>query len=226
MAPDERRAAIVAATLPLLREHGQSVSTRQIAQAAGVAEGTIFGVFPDKSSLIQAALISAFDPEPFERAVAKIEPTAGLRDRLKAVSRILVRDMTDKAPLLAMARTAGAPPDPHHGFFAQLGQARARRVTAVASVIEPDRSKLRHSPDTAARLMLMLVAVAARDLFGAPLAGSDAIDSDEIVTLLLDGLLRRPADRHDTGDGDEIVTLLLDGLPRRPADRHDTGDSM
>ena len=42
------------ATLPLLRAHGLSITTRQIAEAAGVAEGTIFGVFPDKEALLQA----------------------------------------------------------------------------------------------------------------------------------------------------------------------------
>ena len=51
LAPDDRRAALIEATLPLLREHGTAVSTRQIADAAGVAEGTIFRVFPDKNSL-------------------------------------------------------------------------------------------------------------------------------------------------------------------------------
>ena len=56
MAPEDRRAALIAATVPLLHEHGLDVSTRKIAEAAGVAEGTIFGVFPDKHSLVVAAL--------------------------------------------------------------------------------------------------------------------------------------------------------------------------
>ncbi|HEV7760274.1 MAG TPA: helix-turn-helix domain-containing protein, partial [Acidimicrobiales bacterium] len=63
MPPDERRAAIACAALPLLLERGLAVTTRQIAEAAGVAEGTIFGVFPDKASLILAALGTAFDQE-------------------------------------------------------------------------------------------------------------------------------------------------------------------
>ena len=59
--PSERRAEIIAATLPLVLAHGAAVTTRQIAEAAGIAEGTIFRVFPDKESLIEAVVESAFD---------------------------------------------------------------------------------------------------------------------------------------------------------------------
>ena len=45
---DERRSMIVAAALPLLLEHGEMVKTRDIAAAAGIAEGTIFRVFATK----------------------------------------------------------------------------------------------------------------------------------------------------------------------------------
>src|SRR5690606_40981582 len=44
----DRRNAIAAATVPLLVEHGAAVTTRQIADAAGVAEGTLFRAFADK----------------------------------------------------------------------------------------------------------------------------------------------------------------------------------
>src|SRR6266540_3926294 len=59
--PDERRSMIVAATLPLLLEHGEMVTTRQIADAAGIAEGTIFRVFSDKDAVISAVLEAAVE---------------------------------------------------------------------------------------------------------------------------------------------------------------------
>ena len=74
LSPDERRATIIAATIPLLRTHGAAVTTKQIAEAAGVAEGTIFGVFPDKASLILAALGTAFDQETVLRQLSAIDP--------------------------------------------------------------------------------------------------------------------------------------------------------
>ena len=58
---DERRAMIVEAMLPLLLEHGEMVTTRQIAEAAGIAEGTIFRVFADKDELIAAVVEHAAD---------------------------------------------------------------------------------------------------------------------------------------------------------------------
>ena len=54
--PSERRAEIIATTLPLLMEHGSAMTTRQIAEAAGIAEGTIFRVFEDKTALIEAVV--------------------------------------------------------------------------------------------------------------------------------------------------------------------------
>lgn len=62
MSRDERRAAIALATVPLLESHGAQVSTRQIAVAAGVAEGTLFRAFDDKVELLTAAAERALDP--------------------------------------------------------------------------------------------------------------------------------------------------------------------
>src|SRR5688572_2015325 len=70
---EERRAMIVTATRRLLAEHGPQVTTKQIAEAAGIAEGTIFRVFCDKPALIDAAVEAAFDPAPLEDAIAAID---------------------------------------------------------------------------------------------------------------------------------------------------------
>ena len=60
--PEERREAIIGAILPLLLERGSSVTTRELATAAGVAEGTIFKVFDDKDDLLRSAVERALDP--------------------------------------------------------------------------------------------------------------------------------------------------------------------
>ena len=62
MAPDERRRAIVDVVVPLLLRARGGVTTKQIAEAAGIAEGTIFRVFPDKAALLMAVAEETMNP--------------------------------------------------------------------------------------------------------------------------------------------------------------------
>ena len=192
MAPEERRAALIAVTVPLLCEHGAAVSTRQIADAAGVAEGTIFGVFPDKASLLRAAVISALDPEPLRAALRGVAPGADLRTRLRGVVELLRQRFTTNEPIIATIRSMAADADASAEFLGRLKQARQQTLTEVAAVFEPDQARLRGDPDSAARLLFMLVMATVHAGFGEPNALSE-LDSDEIVALLLDGLLVLPA---------------------------------
>jgi AcrR family transcriptional regulator len=89
--PEERRSMILAATLPLLFEHGDRVTSRQIAEAAGIAEGTIFRVFADKDELIAAAIELALDPAPLEAALDSIPCDLGFEATLLRAVRILQR---------------------------------------------------------------------------------------------------------------------------------------
>ncbi len=90
--PEERRSMIVAAVVPLLIEHGEAVTTRQIADAAGIAEGTIFRAFPDKDSVLRAAVEAVFDTEPLEQALGEIDRDRPLPDVLAdAVGLLQVR---------------------------------------------------------------------------------------------------------------------------------------
>ncbi|MET7459386.1 helix-turn-helix domain-containing protein [Nonomuraea sp. NPDC005501] len=189
MAPEDRRAALIAATLPLLREYGTAVSTRQIAEAAGVAEGTIFGVFPDKASLLRAALMSAFDPQPAVDALAAIGTQVELRARLLAAVTKLRTGMSANANLIAAPKELMSD---DAEFRERMFGGRQRIAAALAALMEPDRDRLRRSPEATAHLLLMLIAVRVHRGFG---QGGDLGDMDdaEIVSVLLDGLLVRPS---------------------------------
>ena len=187
MAPDDRRAALIAATVPLLRAHGTSVSTRQIAEAAGVAEGTIFRVFPDKSSLIRAAVLSAFDPLPTLQAITDIEPDGPLRDRLKAIAAVLSDRVADIHVLIGLMRTTSGLAEPHE-FRDQLLHSAAAVREAIAERIQGDAFQLRRSPTVVAHLLSSIISSTRRG-GPFPVPGEPVIPSDEVVDLLLDGLL-------------------------------------
>jgi AcrR family transcriptional regulator len=89
--PDERRSAIIDATLPLLLENAEMVTTRQIAEASGIAEGTIFRVFADKDAVITAVIDAAVDPAPMEAALGELDPDGSLDRVLTQAIAILQR---------------------------------------------------------------------------------------------------------------------------------------
>src|ERR1700712_1409917 len=111
MPPAQRREAIIDAALPLLRKHGEAVTTKQIADAAGIAEGTIFRVFPDKDSLITATIARVFDPAPTLEEIGQVDRSLPLRDRLKAAIEILAERLDNVWELMSAVRMMGGPAD-------------------------------------------------------------------------------------------------------------------
>ncbi|MEO5921543.1 MAG: TetR/AcrR family transcriptional regulator [Pseudolysinimonas sp.] len=85
LSPEERRAMIIDAVLPLVKERGRDVSTKEIADAAGVAEGTIFRAFGDKESLIDAAVAKLLDPLPLRAALRGIDRDLPLEQKLNDI---------------------------------------------------------------------------------------------------------------------------------------------
>jgi AcrR family transcriptional regulator len=175
--PGERRATIVAAVLPLLVEHGERVTTRQIAEAAGIAEGTIFRVFADKDELLTAALEAALDQAPLERALASIDPTAPFEQRLVAATEIIERRIADVWAVVS-----------HLGpKLRQLAQRPLPSSDALTALFEPERDRLRLPPASAARLLRALTLSLTH-----PMLAGEPASSDEIVSIVLHGIEARP----------------------------------
>ncbi len=158
MTPQDRREAIVCATLPLLQELGSSVTTSQIARAAGIAEGTIFRHFADKRELIDAALAKAMSADAEVARIEAISLDLPLARRL-ADGLAATADYQDRLwQLMRIVREAGWTPDhAHHEHGEHHPRHQMERIgDAMARLFEPDRARLRREPRTAARLLLGL----------------------------------------------------------------------
>lgn len=180
---EERRVAIVAAALPLLLEQGAGVTTRQIAEAAGIAEGTIFRVFPDKTALIDAVVETAFDPAPTAAALEAIDPDLPLQARLTAAVEVLQRRVATIWQLM----TAVGMTKPPTARTDAASRRQTPEMAALAALFAPDADRLRLDPLDAAELLRGLTFACSHP---ALIAGEPSSPA-EIVSLLLDGI-RRP----------------------------------
>lgn len=187
--PDERRAAIIEATLPLVRTQGYAVSTRQIAEAAGVAEGTLFRVFPDKRSLVDAVVASAFDPRGALQALRAIDRAAPLEERVTAVVELLRTGMESTFQLFAALRASG-PCDAVQSPPVSRLQAWEAQTAAVAEVFEPDAHRLVVAPHQAARVLGAVVMMASRPMPHESVH-TPPLPLEEVVDLFLYGLVAR-----------------------------------
>ncbi len=175
MAPDDRRAALIEATAPLVLAHGRDLTTRQIAEAAGVAEGTIFRVFPDKESLIQAVVEYVLDPAPTEALMGDIDAGLPLDERLVRATEIVQNRVRDIWALNALIGKGA-------------GRGQRTSLQGLVGVIGDDAERLRTDAAVAAQALIGLTFAGTH-----PVVSSDRpLEPREIVDLLLVGVLAAP----------------------------------
>jgi AcrR family transcriptional regulator len=184
MAPDDRKRAIVEAALPLIREFGKDTTTRQIAEAAGIAEGTIFRVFASKEELFEEAMAVAFDPHEFLAELETLDPELPLRERLVALTTLLQRRFVEIFALMT-ALAIPKPPEKHRGGPTQ--EWRDRGNALMVALLEPDRDRFRVPlPDVVHTLRLLTFSGSHPHI-----TDQNLLTPDQIVDVVLYGTLTR-----------------------------------
>ena len=180
MTPEDRRHALVEATLPLLLEHGRGVTTKQIADAAGIAEGTIFRVFDAKDDLVVAAVEKALDMEPFLADLEAVDMDQPLRERLTALCTLLQERFRDIFALMTAMGMVGPPKDHRH-----MEEGRRRAETVMVAVVAPDADLLTCTPVQLVHMLRMLTFSGTHP----HISDGHVLTPDQIVGTLLDGVL-------------------------------------
>jgi len=189
--PEDRRVAIVEAVIPLIMQQGASVTTSAMAEAAGIAEGTIFRVFPDKSTLLLEALKTCFDPAPALDQLARIERDLPFEIKLRKAAAIILQRAERVYAVAAVLRTLPPPERPSHEEAHKSAiEANSLISWGLTRIFEDEANCLAVEPARAA--------AAFRGLLHAvnfPLSDpSELITADEAVEVLLHGVSSTEAD--------------------------------
>jgi AcrR family transcriptional regulator len=176
LSASERRAAIVAATLPLLLERGIGVTTKQIADAAGIAEGTIFRVFPDKNALLGAVLDAAGDTSVAEAAIGAIDDSLSIDRQVEEAVRVIQRRVLEVWRVVSAVLDTDA--------FRGRRRRKAADIASLTVWFERHRDVIRGDPGLAARALQGLTIGVSHPAF----YGDEPMDPADIARLFLDGL--------------------------------------
>ena len=164
---------IVAATLPLLLEHGDRVTSRQIAEAAGIAEGTIFRAFADKDEIIAAVVEAALDPAPLEAALAGIPTDLAFEEVLVAAIATIQQRVIDTWRLVSSVGTR----------FHEMARRPVADSDALVRIFAAHRDRITKEPIAAARLLRALTLSTTH-----PMLAGEPMSPDELMRLFLHGV--------------------------------------
>jgi AcrR family transcriptional regulator len=183
---DERRAALIAATEPLLEQFGREVSTHQIADAAGVAEGTIFRVFATKEALIDAVLDEVFDISRTCDQLATIDESLDLEARMVEAVTVLQGRLRRVFALFHALRLHRRPPENSDDFRRRQQADNEQLNAALAALLKQDVDHLRLDPSSAASALRTITFSLTHPILSEPKLSDPA----RIVDLVLHGIAK------------------------------------
>lgn len=181
---EDRQDMIIGAVTPLVLELGKDVTSRQIAEAAGIAEGTIFRAFGDKETLLNAVVERYLDPLALRTALRSIDPDLSLHDKLGVIFGLLQDRLKGVFRMMAvLGRTERPPRRDGHQDFAEI----------IAELLEEHSTELRIPPERVAHFARVLAFASALPVF------DDTIPFtfDELVDLFEHGVIAPTTPQKD-----------------------------
>lgn len=135
---EQNRQKILAAAHRLIADHGLSVGHDKIARAAGVAVGTVYRRFPDRT-----ALVTALFTDQVERVVARASDALLVDDPWEAIVEFLTEILTIQAGSRGLREVSAGSPYGHElarYARAQIGPVVTQLVDRghAAGVLRPD----------------------------------------------------------------------------------------
>jgi AcrR family transcriptional regulator len=183
----ERREAILDAVLPLVVDQGRAISTREIAEACGIAEGTIFRVFTSKSELVDQAIERALSPDLLLAHLAALASDGDLTAVVTDIIAALHEHSTNTHRLLRLLPPLHGALGPH-GPHRHKPDAATRReigeqtIGVLEGLLAPHTDALGVPPRHAAAAVLALG-------FGSAFSNW-AADPAAVAAILLHGIAR------------------------------------
>lgn len=183
LAPEQRRAALLDAATELFISQGPNFTTSDLANAAGVSEGTIFRYFTDKPTLVAECRRCAMG---LDELLPQIEAAAGLptfAEQVLAASKLLNDRILQMIHVVSDGGMTHAPDD--------AGEIAEQLVAALAPIFEPAAARLGSGEPGAAdpsQMANMLIGMLISNTFLCEKTSTEPVPVERLVEFFLHGI--------------------------------------